>query len=329
MKKRFIILFTVLGLSIGCEKENHDGKNSLIDIIPEPAGVNCSSGGFKIISGLDLNSNGTVDANEIQDTEFICNGDDGSNTAQSLLDIVPEAIGENCSSGGFRVVSGIDLNANNLLDENEIFTTEYICNGDNGQNGTSSLIKVYPESSGEYCAYGGIRVESGSDQNNNGILEENEISSINYVCNGENGQSSGVISTMRIPFSLAYKWRYPENSWTSETEDGLLYGFDVDNYLGFDSIAFVAQFHRGESTDKIWLRLYDYTASQGISNSELFSITPDSQLADPANRILKSRNFAGSLLAGPRTIGIQFRKETMEVRSISIHHAEIILYKSE
>ena len=329
MKKNFLLVLMVLGMFLGCEKESHNGKNSLIDIITEPAGVNCNSGGFKIISGLDFNENGTVDANEIQDTEYICNGDDGSSGAQTLLDIIPEAAGENCFSGGFRVVSGIDLNANNLLDENEIFTTEFICNGDDGQNGTSSLIKVLPESSGDYCENGGIRVESGSDLNNNGMLEEDEISAINYVCNGENGQSSGVISTMRIPFSLAYKWRYLENSWTSDTEDGLLYGFNVDNYAGFDSIVFVAQFNRGESTDKIWLRLYDYTASQGISNSELFSVIPDSQLENPENRSLKSGNFASSILTGPRTIGIQFRKETLETRSISIHHAEIILHKSE
>lgn len=274
MKKTLLIIFTVLGLSLGCVKESHDGKNSLIDLIIEPAGANCTSGGYKIISGIDINDNGSVDANEIQDTK-------------------------------------------------------YICNGDNGINGTSSLINVVTEPSGDFCEYGGISIESGLDQNNNGVLEEDEIKSINYVCNGADGQSSGEISAIRIPFSLAYSWRSPENFWTSDIQDGLLYGFNIDDYMGFDSIVFIAQFHRGESADTIWLRLYDYTESQGISNSELYSVIPDSQLVDPDLRILKSRNFANSLLSGPRTIGIQFRKETLEHRAISIHNAEIILNKSE
>jgi hypothetical protein len=329
MKKTLLILFTVFGLFLGCQKENLDGKNSLLDLMIEQAGENCSTGGYKIISGLDLNNNGSIDENEIQNTEYICNGDDGSNGANSLLNVIPETVGENCSSGGYKIISGIDLNNNNTLDENEILNTEYICNGDNGINGISSLINVIPEPSGDFCDYGGIRVESGLDHNNNGILDDDEINSINYICNGEDGQSSGEVSTIRLPFNLAYKWRSLENYWTSDIEDGLIYGFNKLDYESFDSIGFIAQFHRGESSDTIWLRLYDYTASQGISNSELFSVTPDSQLEDPDKRLLKSRNFANSILSDPRTIGIQFRKETTENRSISIHHAEIILNKSE
>lgn len=327
--KSLLIIFIVLGLFIGCKKESLDGKNSLLDLMIEPAGENCSSGGFKIISGLDLNNNGSIDENEIQNTEYICNGDDGSNGANSILNIIPENVGENCSSGGYKVISGIDLNNSDTLDENEILITEYICNGDNGINGLSSLISVHPEPSGEFCDYGGIRIESGLDQNNSGILDENEINSINYVCNGEDGQSSGEVSTIRLPFNLAYKWRYPENYWTSDIQDGLIYGFNKLDYEDFDSIGFIAQFHRGESSDTIWLRLYDYSASQGILNSELFSVIPDSQLEDPDKRILKSRNFVNTILSDPRTIGIQFRKVTPENRSISIHHAEIILNKSQ
>ncbi|RLD87114.1 MAG: hypothetical protein DRJ09_10850, partial [Bacteroidetes bacterium] len=81
--------------------------------------------------------------------------------------------------------------------------------------------------------------------------------------------------------------------------------------------------------DSIWLRLYDYTASQGISNSELFSITPDSLLDDLDKRILKSNNFINSISSGKRTIGMQFRKEANGAGGLSIHHAEIILHKSE
>lgn len=254
---------------------------------------------------------------------------ENSNGKNSLTELNAETAGANCASGGYRISTGIDFNDNNILDSDEIKYEEYICNGDNGENGINSLINVVTESSGNFCVYGGLKVEAGLDQNKNGILEENEIQAINYVCNGENGQSSGEISTIRIPFSLAYSWRNAENSWSSFIQDGLLYGFNINDYEDFDSVAFIAQFHRGETADPIWLRLYDYTASEGISNSELFSTIPDSLLIDPQKRVLKSRNFATSVLSGPRTIGIQFRKQTTETRSISIHHAEIILHKSE
>jgi len=183
---------------------------------------------------------------------------------------------------------------------------------------------------GEFCAFGGLKIETGLDQNNNSVLEENEIQAINYVCNGENGQNSSEISTIRIPFNLAYAWRIPSDIWTSEIQDGLLYGFNIDDYEDFDSIVFVSQFNRGdESTDTLWLRLYDYTGNQGISDSELFSVIPDSQLIDPDKRVLRSGNFYNSIFSGPRTLGIQFKKETSGDQAISIHHAEIILHKSE
>lgn len=54
-----------------------DGKNALIKLVPEPAGSNCYNGGTKIIVGHDLNSNGNLDANEIEDTEYACNGANG------------------------------------------------------------------------------------------------------------------------------------------------------------------------------------------------------------------------------------------------------------
>lgn len=134
MKKHVIIIkllvaSVVLGL-LGCEKEGLDGNNSLINIEIESVGENCSSGGYKIITGLDLNNNNILENNEIQNTDYICNGEDGSNGYSSLVNVVEEPAGEECSSGGYRINSGIDLNNNNVLDENEILNSEYICNSD-------------------------------------------------------------------------------------------------------------------------------------------------------------------------------------------------------
>lgn len=51
-----------------------NGKNSLINTTTEAVGNNCANGGIKIEVGLDLNNNGTLEINEINNsqTKYIC-----------------------------------------------------------------------------------------------------------------------------------------------------------------------------------------------------------------------------------------------------------------
>ena len=51
-----------------------NGKNSLINTTTEAAGNNCANGGVKIEVGLDLNDNGLLEINEINNsqTKYIC-----------------------------------------------------------------------------------------------------------------------------------------------------------------------------------------------------------------------------------------------------------------
>ena len=223
---------------------------SLIRTKNEPAGNNCANGGIKILAGLDNNSNLSLDNDEVQSTSYVCSGidghngtngtdgvdgvdgtngtngtdgvdgtngtdgKDGNNGHTSLIKTLPEPAGENCSNGGTKVVSGIDNNLNQQLDDNEISATSYVCNGQNGTNGSdgvdgvdgvdgtngtngtdgvdgnnghTSLIKTLPEPAGENCSNGGTKVVSGIDNNQNQQLDDNEISATSYVCNGQNG----------------------------------------------------------------------------------------------------------------------------------------------
>ena len=52
------------------------GKNTLIQTTAEPAGANCIAGGIKQVYGLDANSNGILEAGEINQalTKYVCNG---------------------------------------------------------------------------------------------------------------------------------------------------------------------------------------------------------------------------------------------------------------
>ncbi|MCH5596749.1 DUF7151 family protein [Niabella ginsengisoli] len=153
-----ILLSVVL---FGCSKsgdgtDGADGKISLIDFVNEPAGTNCSAGGYKVLTGIDQNGNGTLDASEIQNTKYLCNGGggNGSNGKNSLISFVTENAGTNCSKGGYKVMSGLDANGNNVLETTEVQSTKFICNGDEGK---VSLISVVAEPAGANCASGGIK----------------------------------------------------------------------------------------------------------------------------------------------------------------------------
>ena len=120
------------------------GTTSLVRVDAEPAGAHCAAGGAKISAGIDTSGNGVLDAGEVGSTSYVCagsdgtngvngsngaNGSNGSNGLASLTAIVSEPIGANCSYGGKKVTSGLDANANNVLDAGEVSATDYLCNG--------------------------------------------------------------------------------------------------------------------------------------------------------------------------------------------------------
>jgi len=57
-----------------------------------------------------------------------------------------------------------------------------------GEDGVSALLSTETESAGVNCPFGGLRVETGIDENGNGVLDDAEVTATSYVCNGENGQ---------------------------------------------------------------------------------------------------------------------------------------------
>jgi len=51
----------------------------------------------------------------------------------------------------------------------------------------SELVKTVAEDPGPNCAYGGVAVETGTDDNGDGKLEDWEVDKTMYVCNGAPG----------------------------------------------------------------------------------------------------------------------------------------------
>lgn len=125
------------------------------------------------------------------------NGTDGTNSTPVLLKTSFEPSGTNCSASGARIDSGLDINLNGTLDNAEIQTTTYVCNGSNGSDGQTALISTSTEPAGVNCPAGGHQIKTGLDSNGDNVLDAAEVQSTSYICNGENG-TDGLLSLVRV-----------------------------------------------------------------------------------------------------------------------------------
>ena len=55
-----------------------DGASALVSVVDEPVGDNCGSAGKKIEYGADKSGDGKLDPDEIEGTQYLCNGADGA-----------------------------------------------------------------------------------------------------------------------------------------------------------------------------------------------------------------------------------------------------------
>lgn len=173
-----------------------DGAHALVET-QEYNGSQCGVDtlGYELIAGRDLDRDGRLDANEVEHSEIICDGQDGflggdgEDGANSL--VRTSADQGVCPYGGFRFDAGLDQNHDGVLSPGEITTTEYVCDGYDGLN---SLVELGPHDG--VCVYDGFRVDVGLDENNNGILNLSEITNTAYVCDGHDGYNSLVEVTV-------------------------------------------------------------------------------------------------------------------------------------
>lgn len=133
MKKHVLFLFAIILIALtSCEKDGNEGIKSLVNISSITSNDNCPNGGQKIEIGLDNNRNSKLDSSEVESTSYICNGINGTDGLNSLTNLTEVGPSDICEAGGFRIDAGIDANRNNVLDNYEIESTKYICNGENG-----------------------------------------------------------------------------------------------------------------------------------------------------------------------------------------------------
>jgi hypothetical protein len=171
-----------------------NGQNTLVKTTNESAGANCTTGGVKIEYGLDANSNGILDAVEINATitKYVCNGATGASGPQGPIGLIgpegPQGIQGPAGATGTTGLTG---------PQGPQGVAGMI--GSNGTNGQNTLVKTTTESAGANCTAGGVKIEYGLDANSNGILDIGEINATltKYVCNGATGAtgSQGVAGT--------------------------------------------------------------------------------------------------------------------------------------
>ncbi|WP_224363181.1 DUF7151 family protein [Hyalangium versicolor] len=117
--------------------------------------------------------------------------------SNSLIRFVEEPPGAHCANGGTQVKSGLDTSGNESLEDGEVTSTAYVCNGSSGGETSRALVRMDAEPVGTNCAQGGTRVSSGLDGNGNGTLEAGEVTSTSFVCNGAPGNSSDTKALVR------------------------------------------------------------------------------------------------------------------------------------
>lgn len=108
---------------------------TLVAVSDEPAGDHCATGGERVDVGMDADGDGTLDAEEVGATSYVCDGSDaadGSGEASALVSTADEPAGDHCAEGGVAVSAGRDDDGDGVLDDDEVETVSYVCDGADG-----------------------------------------------------------------------------------------------------------------------------------------------------------------------------------------------------
>ena len=136
-----------------------DGISTLINAVNS---TSCVNGGTTFEIGSDDNADGVLSVTEVKVTVDICNGTEGPAGADGT--------------------DGVDgINGTDGQDG---------ANGLDGADGLNALVSTTTETAGSNCANGGIRIDVGVDDNDNGVLDSSEIDQTTYICDGANGSAS-------------------------------------------------------------------------------------------------------------------------------------------
>lgn len=175
---------TLVGAPGEAGASGRDGRDAAVRT-EQASEDQCAAGGEVFFVGLDLDSNGELDAGEETQNFILCQVE-GERGASALIEVA-QADMNKCPSGGQLLEMGLDADMSGELEPPEVMQSFTLCNGTSGsgQDGANSVIQVKV---GEgTCAGGGDLVEVGVDVDRDGVLSSAEITSSFDVCDGRDG----------------------------------------------------------------------------------------------------------------------------------------------
>ena len=137
------------------EEQGQETQQLLVETEPLGPLAPCHEGGIRFNLGSDSNMNGVLDTTEVTSDTVLCHGlqglsgpqgQPGLNGDEAFVQLLASQIlplGNNsCPSGGTNITTGLDINGNSVLEEDEITNSTLLCNGAIGANGTSGISGV-------------------------------------------------------------------------------------------------------------------------------------------------------------------------------------------
>jgi hypothetical protein len=163
------------------------GRDALLRQRPADAAT-CAGGGVILESGRDLDGDGVLDDDEVEDSVPVCNGDDGlAARDEQLVASRAETLAECDGRGGAVLTSGIDDDDDGAIDE--VQERVVLCDGEAGVAPTLLYDLTTLEPGDASCATGGLQLRLGADVDGDGALDDDEVEAAltRTVCNGPVG----------------------------------------------------------------------------------------------------------------------------------------------
>lgn len=142
----------------------------------------CPYSGYEFLIGVDLDNDGDLSNIETDYSKFViaCNSDSNAHAGLEVIYTVSESDKNKCPAGGKNIVIGWDENEDEKLQSSEISYDMTVCNVQ--FSGVGEIINIVSNAKAEECDKGGLKVDSGVDQNANGQLELSEIKNSRLIC---------------------------------------------------------------------------------------------------------------------------------------------------